>query len=170
MLSCKARCNEVKIQRAFIELKTAPLATKGAILSRADQDGIGPIVECVVRLMFMTACQPEGAALGSYWVHEWKDEETLTAFLKRVYSQAFAGGIPTQPINTGNLCAYILAKNARVIVKETDVLSDHLSLIIGEGFKTLLVFHHRAFLEHSLEVLKTDREDLSQSFPEAVSM
>ncbi|KAK1723450.1 uncharacterized protein BDZ83DRAFT_653103 [Colletotrichum acutatum] len=120
--------------------------------------------------MFMTACQPEGAALGSYWVHEWKAEETLTAFLKRVYSQAFAGGTPEQPINTGNLRAYILSKNARVVVKETDVLSDHLSLIIGEGFKTLLVFHHRAFLEDSLEVLKADQEDLSQSFSEAVSI
>ncbi|KAK1522131.1 uncharacterized protein CCOS01_09843 [Colletotrichum costaricense] len=69
-----------------------------------------------------------------------------------------------------NSSAYILSKNARVFLKATDVLSDHLSLIIGEGFKTLLVFHHRAFLERSLEVLKTDREDLSQSLPEAVSI
>ncbi|EXF82296.1 hypothetical protein CFIO01_08183 [Colletotrichum fioriniae PJ7] len=167
---CKAHCNGIKLQRAFMQLKADHLATKVAILSQADQESIGPVLDCAVRLMFMTACQPGGAVLGSYRIHEWNDEETLPAFLRRVYPQAFAGGTPEQPINMENFSAYILSKNARVFLKATDVLSDHLSLIIGEGFKTLLVFHHRAFLEHSLEVLKTDGEDLSQSLPEAVSI
>ncbi|KXH50631.1 hypothetical protein CSAL01_11673 [Colletotrichum salicis] len=102
--------------------------------------------------------------------HEWKSNETLASFLNRVYPQAFAEGTQDQSISIGNLAAHILSKNSGVDIVATDTMSDHLSLIQREGFKTLLVFHHRAFLEHSLEVLKADKKDLSHTKLEALSL
>ncbi|KAK1700106.1 hypothetical protein BDP55DRAFT_540832 [Colletotrichum godetiae] len=117
----------------------------------------------------MTACQTKGKALESYNTQEWKTDETLVTFLERVYPQVFVGGVPETAIDTANLSAHILHKNAGIEIKATNTLSDHLSLVHGEGFKTLLVFHHCAFLKHSFDVLKSDQKDLSHSTSEAIS-
>ncbi|KAK1493637.1 hypothetical protein CCUS01_02938 [Colletotrichum cuscutae] len=158
-----------QVWTAIQTLKSDPLATKESILSAANNQYSEAILECAVRLTFMTACQTEGTALGSYHTQEWKTNETLVAFLGRVYPQVYAGGTPDKAIDTRNLSAHILHKNAGIVVKATETLSDHLSLVQGEGFKTLLVFHHRAFLKHSFDVLQSDRKDLSHSTPEAIS-
>ncbi|KAK1635414.1 hypothetical protein BDP81DRAFT_429657 [Colletotrichum phormii] len=161
--------DEARLLRVSAQLKSDPLATKESMFSRADRGDTGKILDCIVRLMFMTACQTEGTALGSYNTYEWKNDETLTKFLKRVYPQAFAGGTPEKPISMANLSAHILSKHAGVDIRATDTLSDHLSFVQGIGYKTLLVFHHRTFLEHSFELLRADREDLSHGVTEAAS-
>ncbi|KAF4773450.1 hypothetical protein HER10_EVM0000437 [Colletotrichum scovillei] len=165
-----SRCDEDELRRTVVQLKSNPSAAKESIIASANHESAEAILECAVRLIFMTACQTQGTALGSYDVHEWKIDESLSSFLNRVYPEAFAGGIPEQSVSIGNLTAHTLSKNAGVNIAATDTLSDHLSLIKGEGFKTLLVFHHRAFLEHGLEVLKADNADLSHTKLEALSL
>ncbi|KXH40429.1 hypothetical protein CNYM01_09975 [Colletotrichum nymphaeae SA-01] len=165
-----SNCHKDELRRLVLQLKSDPSATKESIFSSADHKSTEAVLECAVRLMFMTACQTEGTALGSYNIHEWKSNEPLASFLSSVYPQAFAGGAPEHPISIENLTAHILSKNAGVNIMAADTLSDHLSLVKGEGFKTLLVFHHRAFLEHSLEVLKADKGDLSHTKLEALSL
>ncbi|KAK1490172.1 hypothetical protein CTAM01_10841 [Colletotrichum tamarilloi] len=166
--SGRPRCDDAEVRRAIKQFKSDPLTTKRSIL--IDHGGIEVVLDCTVRLMFMTACQVESTALGSYYTHEWKEDQSLVAFLGRVYRQVFAGGVPEQPISTTNLSAHILSKKAGIEIRSADTMSDHLCLIQGVGYKTLLVFNHRTFLEHSIEALKADRKDLSHSFSEAVSL
>ncbi|KAH0439914.1 hypothetical protein CcaCcLH18_02631 [Colletotrichum camelliae] len=131
-------------------------------------DGNAPIVDCVVRMIFMTATKSSYAVGGGLVAYVWKNSETIVDFLDRVYTARSVTMIPDQPINIRNLRALNMIRHTGIRIQPTNKLSDHLHLIYGDDFKILLVFHHRFFLEYSLQRLKHDRGDLDQSTAEAV--
>ncbi|KAK1457254.1 hypothetical protein CCUS01_01721 [Colletotrichum cuscutae] len=126
---------------------------------------------CAVRTMLMTECESEGtAAIGSGNVLRWAESETLTDYLGRIYPQSTSMDVPKDLIDLKNLRCHILARDAGIKIQQTEKLSDHLYLRHSPGSKTLLVFSHRAFLEHSRERLSAIRQDLSHSTDEALAL
>lgn len=128
------------------------------------------VLDCVVRMMFMTTAQTDYALGGGSISFKWKNNETIVDFLDRVYSRVPLSSTSDQPINVRNLRAANLTRETGIQIKGTNKLSDHLYLSYGDDSKTLFVFHHRFFLEYSLKILEDDRNDLDHSTLDALKL
>ncbi|KAF0331796.1 hypothetical protein RB213_000779 [Colletotrichum asianum] len=128
------------------------------------------VLDSTMQLMLMTTCKTDGISLGSSNTFKWRNNETAAGFLDRVYARVPAGPAYEQLVNVRNLRAYALTRYAGVKIRATEKLSDHLYLIYGDDYKTLLVFSHRSFLEYGLERLENDRDDLNHSTTEALTL
>ncbi|KAK1713312.1 uncharacterized protein BDZ83DRAFT_756828 [Colletotrichum acutatum] len=128
-------------------------------------------VECAVRMMLMTECETEGTlAIGSRNVYRWGGSETLVDYLNRIYTQSTSSDVSKDPVDLKKLRCHVLARDAGVKIQQTEKLSDHLNLVCRPRTKVLLVFSHKAFLEHSLEIVKATRPDLTHTTHEALAL
>ncbi|KAJ0298241.1 hypothetical protein COL516b_010164 [Colletotrichum fioriniae] len=128
-------------------------------------------VECAVRMMLMTECETEGTvAIGSRNVYRWGGSETLVDYLSRIYPRSTSSNASKDPVDLKNLRCHVLARDAGVKIQHTEKLSDHLNLACRPRTKVLLVFSHKAFLEHSLEIVKATRPDLSHTNHDALAL
>ncbi|KAF9881568.1 hypothetical protein CkaCkLH20_00714 [Colletotrichum karsti] len=168
VLSKKKPQADANIQSIINSIKSTPSLAKSAIISAHSETGEQSTIDCVVRMMFMTATKTDYTAFGGFVTVQWRKDETIVDYLDRVYPRLPVGGQQEQPVNTRHLRANVLMSQAGIRIKPTDKLSDHLYLIYGEDFKTLLVFSHRSFLEYSLKKLRADSIDLEHSTAEAV--
>lgn len=156
-----------RITSAISKLKSSATCPRISVEENSTDPQGAAIIECAVRLMLMTDCQTEGMTSGSCNQFRWTEEESLEAYVNRVYAPS-SGVDSKQPANISDLRAKVLAKHAGIDIQPTDKLSDHLCLVLGPGFKILYVFSHRYFLEQSLEILSSDCRSLSQSTKEAL--
>ncbi|KXH39143.1 hypothetical protein CSAL01_03174 [Colletotrichum salicis] len=128
-------------------------------------------LDCAVRTMLMTECVSEGtAAIGSGNDHWWAGTETLVDYLVQTYPQSTSTDVPKDLIDLKTLRCHVLARDAGIKIQQTEKLSDHLYLRHSPGTKVLLVFSHRAFLEHSRKRLEATHQDLSHSVDEALAL
>ncbi|KXH38120.1 hypothetical protein CNYM01_12111 [Colletotrichum nymphaeae SA-01] len=112
-------------------------------------------VECAVRMMLMTECETEGTiAIGSRNVYRWGGSETLVDYLSRIYTQSTSSNVYKDPIDLKKLRCHVLTRDT----------------VCRPRTKVLLVFSHKAFLEHSLEIVKVNRPDLSHTAHEALAL
>lgn len=152
-------------------LKRAPDRRKSELYvqhesdSTIDIDGTSesPALDLVVRCMFLTACSPAGAMRvggGSIFRPRWKESETLEAYFNRVFPMLRAPQQDLAAFRLGKLCASYLCSYARLQIRWTNHLSDHLILLRGERWKRLYIFRHPGFLKVSLDTLAAADADM----------
>lgn len=163
---------EEQLQKAIASLTSHVSTSRNLITLDASNLQSGALLDCAVRVMLMTECNTKGRSFGGLKKFTWEDEETLTEFIDRVYCKTLPGaaGADRNLINLDNLKVHTLVKRAGIELQGTDKISDHLTLVCGEGVKIILIFSHQSFLECNLERLRSDREDLGHSTAEALAM
>ncbi|KAI1080252.1 hypothetical protein F5B20DRAFT_589677 [Whalleya microplaca] len=120
--------------------------------------------------MYLTACVSPDIIGGDVFKPRWKSSETLENFITRVYPRSQPAMQDTRSIRLTKLSAHYLTTYAKVDLKWTHRLSDHLVLLKGDTWKSLYVFQHPAFLKVSLETLAADDPDMHQSTAKALSL
>ncbi|KAF6833450.1 hypothetical protein CPLU01_05488 [Colletotrichum plurivorum] len=163
---------ENELQTAIRSIKSNASTPRNLISQGVSNLQGGALLDCAVRVMLMTECNTKGISFGGLKKFTWEDEETPAEFIDRVYCAILpnAAGAARALINLDNLKVHTLVKRAGIELQGTQKLSDHLTLVCGEGVKILLVFSHQAFLECNLERLRSDREDLGHSTAEALAI
>ncbi|KAF6816762.1 hypothetical protein CMUS01_12212 [Colletotrichum musicola] len=163
---------ETQLQTAIRSLKSNVSTPRNLITPDGSSEESGALLDCAVRVMLMTECNTKGLTFGGLKKFIWEDEETPAEFIDRVYCAILlnAAGAARALINLNNLKVHTLVKRAGIELQGTDKLSNHLTLVCGEGVKILLIFSHQAFLECNLERLRSDREDLGHSTAEALAI
>lgn len=161
-----------EIVNAIQLLRSKPSICKDQLLQQSSSQASNMAsVECAVRMMLMTECETEGTvAIGSRNVYRWGGSETLVDYLSRIYPRSTSSNASKDPVDLKNLRCHVLARDAGVKIQHTEKLSDHLNLACRPRTKVLLVFSHKAFLEHSLEIVKATRPDLSHTNHDALAL
>ncbi|KAK0733218.1 hypothetical protein B0T26DRAFT_745285 [Lasiosphaeria miniovina] len=123
-----------------------------------------------VRLMYGTACLSLGTVGGDIFRPIWKESKTLAKYIERVYPRSTDAVLDSRSVRVHKLSMSYLASFATVDLRWTNQLTDHLILLKGDGWKSLYLFRHPAFLRHSLQTLGNNNPDLEQSTAEALSL
>ncbi|KAK3323341.1 hypothetical protein B0T19DRAFT_201809 [Cercophora scortea] len=160
--------------KAIQSLKTKPKETRASL--RADSPPVRTAgvdsfpLPLAVQLTYATACLSPGTVGGDIFHPSWKESESLTKYIDRVYPRMTDPIQDTRTVRIHKLSASYLDTYATVRLRWTNQLTDHLILLKGDGWKSLYIFRHPAFLRHSLEILGANNPDLEQSTDEALSL
>jgi hypothetical protein len=131
------------------------------------------VLDYAIRTMFLTACarlSPVSMGHSVIFSPRWMDSESVEDYLARVYPISQAPQQDLIGLRLEKLCADYLQSYASLQIKWTDYLSDHLILLRGESWNHIYLFRHPSFLKVSLDVLKADDEDLTQTADKALKM
>ncbi|KAI0486533.1 hypothetical protein F4859DRAFT_528243 [Xylaria cf. heliscus] len=129
------------------------------------------IFDLLARCVFLTACSsPSALGGGSIFRLRWKDSESLERYLARVYPTSKTPNQDLATFRLGKLNASYLQLFANIQIKWTNNLTDHLTLLKGDTWKSLYVFRHPGFIKVCLDTLSADNENLSHTTLEALKL
>ncbi|KAK3306102.1 uncharacterized protein B0T15DRAFT_372454, partial [Chaetomium strumarium] len=102
----------------------------------------------------------------------WKPDETLAAFVDRVYPRwaAPVDDRRSTSIAVGRITAHALAADARIRIEWTDRLTDHLELLVGADWKTVYVFRYPCYLKMCLKALLASKPELDHNTADALAL
>lgn len=135
-------------------------------------DGAAAALDLGVRTMFVTACKTPGTFGGDVFNPVWKTDETLAAFVDRVYPR-WAAPLDDRrntAIAVARITAHALTTDARIRIEWTDRLTDHLELLVGADWKTIYVFRYPCYLKMCLKALLASKPELDHNTAEALTM
>ncbi len=125
-----------------------------------------------VRAMLVTSCVTTGTTPGDNYNPVWKPEETLAAFIDRVYPRA-PGPVDDRRNNTiavSRMTAHALATDARFRIQWTNRLTDHLAMCMGADWKTIYIFRYPCYLKMCLKALEANKPDLDHDTAAALAL
>jgi hypothetical protein len=162
------RTHEDALQ-VFELLKANATKPKTAIPS---PDGAAAALDLGVRTMLVTACKTPGTFGGDVFNPVWKPDETLAAFIDRVYPRwaAPVDDRRSTSIAVGRITAHALAADARIRIEWTDRLTDHLELLVGADWKTVYVFRYPCYLKMCLKALLASKPELDHNTADALAL
>lgn len=142
--------------------KTAVPATKGAAAA----------LDLGVRAMLVTACKTPGTFGGDVFNPVWRTDETLAAFIDRVYPRWVApiDDRRSTVISVARITAHALNTDARIRIEWTDRLTDHLELLVGADWKTIYVFRYPCYLKMCLKALLASKHELDHDTADALAL
>jgi hypothetical protein len=142
--------------------KTAVPATKGAAAA----------LDLGVRTMLVTACKTPGTFGGDVFNPVWRTDETLAAFIDRVYPRWVApmDDRRSTVISVARITAHALTADARIRIEWTDRLTDHLELLVGADWKTIYVFRYPCYLKMCLKALFASKQELDHDTADALAL
>lgn len=148
---------------------------KSELLDRASQSSIQEqmaALDLAVRVAFMTACSAvsEETFGGDLFRPRWKTNESLSAYIARVYPQEHVPPQDVRPIRLSKLAASYLTSYASLELHWTHHLTDHLLLLKRVNRKVLYVFRHPGFLRVSLETLEANDPAVTQTVSGSLSL
>lgn len=127
-----------------------------------------------LRLTYLTACVSSGSGTMStgqgIFRPTWKSTESLEEYITRVYPKSKKPPQESKSLTIGKLAAAYLESYAKIDFKWTDHLSDHLTFLKGNDWKSLYIFRHPAFLKTSLDALERNDPNLEQGTDMALSL
>ena len=154
----------------FELLKAHATTAKSAIPA---PEGASAALDLGVRAMLVTACKTPGTFGGNAFNPVWKADETLAAFVDRVYPRWITpvddrrGGTT---IAVSRMTAQALSTESRIRIQWTDRLTDHLELLVGADWKTIYVFRYPCYLKMCLKALVANKPELDHSTAEALAL
>ena len=148
---------------------------KNELVNRASESSIQgqmAALDLTVRVAFMTACSAasEDTFGGDLFRPRWQANESLTAYIARVYPHDDTPPQDVRPLRVDKLALSYLTRYAHLELHWTHRLTDHLLLLKKANRKILYVFRHPAFLRVSLETLEANDSTLGQTVSGALSM
>ncbi|KXX80604.1 hypothetical protein MMYC01_202707 [Madurella mycetomatis] len=146
-------------------------ATKPKMAIHAPQ-GAAAALDLGVRTMLVTACKTPGTFGGDVFNPVWQTDETLVAFINRVYPR-WAGPIDDRrstSITVTRITAHALTTDARIRIEWTDRLTDHLELLVGADWKTIYVFRYPCYLKMCLRALLASKPELDHNTADALAL
>lgn len=135
-------------------------------------DGAAAALDLGVRTMLVTACKTPGTFGGDVFNPVWKTDETLAAFIERVYPRwaAPVDDRRSTVIAVARMTARALTADARIRIEWTDRLTDHLELLVGANWKTIYVFRYPCYLKMCLKALLASKPELDHSTADALAL
>ena len=148
---------------------------KSELLNRVSESSIPAqmaALDLAVRVAFMTACSAasEETFGGDLFRPRWQTNESLTAYIARVYPRAETPPQDGRSIRVDKLAIGSLTSYASLEIYWTHRLSDHLLLLKKSNRKILYIFRHPAFLRVSLEILEAGDPALTQTASGTLSL
>jgi hypothetical protein len=148
---------------------------KNELVDRASESSIQrqmTALDLAVRVAFMTAClvASEETFGGDLFRPRWQANESLTAYIARVYPHDDTPPQDVRPLRVDKLAMSYLTRYAHLELHWTHRMSDHLLLLKKANRKILYVFRHPAFLRVSLETLEANDPSLGQTISGALSL
>lgn len=148
---------------------------KNELVSRASESSIQgqmAALDLAVRVAFMTACSAasEDTFGGDLFRPRWQANESLTAYISRVYPNDDTPPQDVRPLRVDKLAMSYLTRYTHLELHWTHRLTDHLLLLKKANRKILYVFRHPAFLRISLDTLEANDPALGQTVSGALSL
>jgi hypothetical protein len=156
--------------QVFKLLKAHATQAKSAIPA---PQGAAAALDLGVRALLMTACKTPGTFGGNVFNPVWKADETLAAFVDRVYPRWVTpvdDRRGTTVIALGRMTAHALSTESRIDIQWTDRLTDHLELLVGANWKTIYIFRYPCYLKTCLEALVANKPELDHGTAEALAL
>ena len=153
----------------FELLKANATKTKTSI---ATSNIVAAALDLGVRAMLVTACKTPGTFGGDVFNPVWKTDETLAAFVGRVYPRWSAplDDRRNTVFTVSRITARALTTDARIRIEWTDRLTDHLELLVGADWKTIYVFRYPCYLKMCLKTLVANKPELDHDMAEALTL
>lgn len=135
-------------------------------------DGGAAALDLGVRAMLVTACKSPGTFGGDVFNPVWKTDETLAAFVDRVYPRwtAPVDNRRNNAIAVTRMSAHELTTDGHIRIEWTDRLTDHLELLVGADWKTIYIFRYPCYLKMCLKALLATKPDLDHTTAEALAL